>query len=92
MQESVETQAPKRSEPVVSTPFVAGEATVEFSEELAALVEQDLAGGAATKSASLDALLTDLNIESLERVFPDAGEFEGRTRRAGLHRFYIVKF
>ena len=92
VQESVETQAPKRSEPVVSTPFVAGEATVEFSEELAALVEQDLAGGAATKSASLDALLTDLNIESLERVFPDAGEFEGRTRRAGLHRFYIVKF
>ena len=92
VQESVETQAPKRSEPVVSTPFVAGVATVEFSEELAALVEQDLAGGVATKSASLDALLTDLNIESLERVFPDAGEFEGRTRKAGLHRFYMVKF
>ena len=92
VQESVETQAPKRSEPVVSTPFVAGEATVEFSEELAALVEQDLAGGTATKSASLDALLTDLSIQSLERVFPDAGEFEERTRRAGLHRFYLVKF
>lgn len=92
VQESVETQAPKQSGPVVSSPYVEGQATVEFTEDLAALVEQDLAGGAVTKSASLDALLTDLNIESLERVFPYAGEFEERTRKAGLHRFYLVKF
>lgn len=80
VQEPVETQAPNPSEPVVSTPFVEGEATVELSEDLAARVEQD------------HSLLQDLNIESLERVFPYAGEFEERTRKAGLHRFYTVKF
>lgn len=92
VQEPTQTQAPKSSEPVVSSPYMEGEATVEFSDALAALVEQDLSGGAVTKSASLDALLTDLNIESLERVFPYAGEFEERTRKAGLHRFYTVRF
>lgn len=80
VQEPVETQAPNPSEPVVSTPFVEGEVTVEFSENLAARVEQD------------HYLLQDLDIESLERVFPYAGEFEERTRKAGLHRFYTVKF
>lgn len=92
VQEPAETQAPKPSEPVVSTPFVQGEATVEFDDALTAIVERDLAGGMATKSASLDALVTGLNIESMERMFPYSGEFEERTRKAGLHRFYLVKF
>ena len=92
VQEPAETQAPKTSEPVVSTSLLQGEATVEFDEALTALVEQELAGGVATKSASLDALVTGLRIESMERLFPYAGEFEERTRKAGLHRFYLVKF
>ena len=33
-----------------------------------------------------------MGIISLERVFPDAGPFEERTRREGLHRFYKVHF
>lgn len=92
VQEPAETQAPKTSEPVVFTPFLQGEATVEFDEALTSLVERDLAGGVATKSASVDALVTGLNIESMERLFPYAGEFEELTRKAGLHRFYLVRF
>ena len=92
VQEPVDTQAPKQSEPVVSHEFVPGKAMVEFDDDLTALIEEDLAGGVATKSASLDAMLLDLNIERLERVFPYAGEYEERTRREGMHRFYTVTF
>lgn len=68
-------------------------ATVQFNDELTALVEEALAaGGLVTKSAPLDAVLQDLGVEKLERVFPYAGEFEERTRREGLHRFYHVQF
>lgn len=68
-------------------------ATVQFDDALAGLVEEALAqGSVATKSAPLDAVLQDLGVESLERVFPYAGEFEERTRREGLHRFYHVQF
>ena len=68
-------------------------ATVQFNDELTALVEEALAaGGLVTKSASLDAVLQDLGVEKLERVFPHAGAFEERTRREGLHRFYHVQF
>lgn len=90
--EPVETQAPNTSEPVVSTPWLEGEATVVFDDALTALVEQELAGGVATKSASLEARLADLDIESIERLFPYSPEFEQRTRLAGLHRYYLVRF
>lgn len=36
--------------------------------------------------------LEALGIYSLERVFPDAGEFEARHRAAGLHRWYKVSY
>ena len=35
--------------------------------------------------------MTALGVASLERLFPDAGEFEPRTRREGLHRWYKVR-
>ena len=64
-------------------------ATVQFNDELTALVEEALAaGGLVTKSAPLNSALEELGIVGLRRVFPDAGEFEPRTRREGLHRFY----
>lgn len=34
----------------------------------------------------------DFEINSMERLFPYAGEYEPRTRREGLHRWYIVQF
>lgn len=43
--------------------------------------------------------LTDFNLRAerigvtkMERVFPNAGKFEERSRRAGLHRWYTVEF
>lgn len=51
-------------------------ATVQFDDQLTALVEEALAQGSVqTKSAPLDAVLQELGVESLERVFPYAGEF-----------------
>ena len=62
----------------------AGQAVVEFDDEMIALIESDLeAGLVETKSPALNAVLADLGIASLERVFPDAGEFEARSRAAG---------
>ncbi|MBP5676730.1 MAG: S8 family serine peptidase [Bacteroidales bacterium] len=80
VQEPAQTQAPKSSEPVVSAPYAEGKAIILLDDDLAARVERD------------PSLLSDFDIESLERLFPYAGEFEERTRRAGLHRYYLVRF
>ena len=86
-------QAPTTSEPVSSLGIIPGIATVEFTEDMTALIEGSLQQGSTiTRSADLNAILANLGAVSLERVFPDAGPFEGRTRRAGLHRFYKVVF
>ena len=70
-----------------------GVAIVELDEALTALIEDALAAGSLeTKSGALDGVLADLGVSSLERVFPDAGEWEPRHRKAGLHRFYAVRF
>ena len=34
--------------------------------------------------------LAELGLSSAERLFPEAGRFESRTREAGLHRWYVV--
>lgn len=86
VQEPIDKQAPSTSEPAssVTSPTV----HIQFSDELLALIEEDLAAGVATKSAGLNSVLEELGIEKLERVFPDAGEFEERSRAMGMHRFY----
>ena len=88
------TQAPTSSEPAVSEEeVIPGRATIEFTDEMAAIIEEGLAGsGVQTKSASLDAILEEMGIVSIERVFPDAGEYEALHRTAGLHRFYKVTY
>ena len=88
VKETDQTQAPTESEPVVSVPSFQNQAVVEFSDEWVALVES----GAATKAPGLEELMQDLGIASLERVFPDAGEFEARSREMGMHRFYTVTY
>ena len=92
VKEQMNPQAPTPSEPEVSEE-IPGKATVEFSDELLALIEGQLdAGEVKTKSAALNVVLEELGIVSLRRVFPYAGEYEGRTRRSGLHRFYRVTY
>ena len=45
-----------------------------------------------TKSQSFNGAIDDLCIVSYERLYPDAGEFEPRTRRDGLHRWYVIRY
>ncbi len=88
----IEEQAPVNTEPVLPMARP-GLAVVEFDDTLLALAEEDLAdGNYQTKSAPLNAALQEVGIVSLRRVFPHAGEYEPRTRREGLHRFYRVQF
>ena len=87
-----EAAAPAPS-PRVETAFVPGRVTLQFDDEMLSLIEEDLAAGSVrTKSPALNGVLEDLGIVHMERVFPYAGEFEARTRAAGLHRFYQVQF
>lgn len=73
--------------------FLAGQARVLFSEEMIALIEEDLSRGKiATKSMQLNQAMDELGIKSMHRLFPHAGEFEPRTRREGMHRWYVVEF
>ena len=66
---------------------------VEFSDEMCKLVEEDFgAGKLITKSKALNSAVDELNIVSIERVFPYAGEFEARHREAGLHKVYKIVF
>ena len=66
---------------------------VLFSEEMCDLVEEDLSlGQVRTRSEGLNGLVDELGIESMERLFPFAGEFEPRTRKEGLHRWYKVSY
>ncbi|MBQ9185805.1 MAG: S8 family serine peptidase [Bacteroidales bacterium] len=73
--------------------YVKGNVIVKFDDQMISLIEQDLVQGSiATKSAALNSVVSNLGIKSMTRVFPDAGEYEERTRREGLHRYYKVTF
>ncbi|MBO4743581.1 MAG: S8 family serine peptidase [Bacteroidales bacterium] len=90
-----ETVTPVPGEETVdSVALVPGEMIVEFSEELCDAIEADLAAGAflSTRSANTNAALAAIGATSVERLYPDAGEWEPRHRQAGLHRWYRVTF
>lgn len=73
--------------------FIPGQGVIKFSEDMAEQVEQAIAAGnIATKAAGLGNIEEKLGVTAMERVFPDAGEYEARTRKEGLHRFYYVEF
>ncbi len=70
-----------------------GVALVEFSDEMIALIGNDLLQGkVVTRSMGLNNALDELGIKSIKRAFPDAGEFEPRHRQAGLHKCYIIEY
>lgn len=73
--------------------YQAGLSYVLFSDEMIDLVEGDLAsGGITTKSEGLNEALEELGVTSIQRLFPDAGEYEPRARRFGLHKWYKVTY
>lgn len=72
--------------------YESGECIVLFSEEVTAQIEASLELGLLkTKSAGIDEMLEQMGVTSMERLFPYAGEYEIRTRREGLHRWYVLK-
>ena len=84
---------PKDLPEVLDGNFVSGEARVYLSEELAAQVEEaTLSGSLVTKSSDMNLALSELGITEMTRLFPHAGEYEERTRKEGLHRWYVVKY
>ena len=88
-----EAQEEDEVQPEVVQTVVPGQALVKFDESVMELIEADLAAGkVVTKSSELNSLTEMLGIKSMTRVFPHAGEFEARTRAAGLHRWYRVEF
>ena len=90
---TVVPDTPKDSPQELDGNFVYGEARVYLSEELAAQVEEaTLSGSLVTKSSDMNLALTELGITEMTRLFPHAGEYEERTRREGLHRWYVVKY
>ena len=64
---------------IEQTPFVTGVISVKVSEEMAEALE---------KTGVIPPALAAAGISSAERVFPDAGEWEPRHRKAGLHKWY----
>lgn len=58
--------------------FIDGAAEIRVSEELAAQIERD----------GIPQDFLDAGVTSLERIFPEAGEWEQAHREAGLHRWY----
>ena len=72
---------------------VSGIAVIKVDDALVEALEEAAAKGSfKTKSAALDNAFDSLGVTSWHRVFPDAGEFEPRTRKAGLHRWYRIEF
>lgn len=69
------------------------EANIYLDDNLASRVEEAVrAGGPATKAAAFETAIDGLTILSLERIFPEAGEFEARHRKAGLHKWYTISY
>lgn len=78
---------------------IKGELLVYFGEEAVPSVEKSVmqvtrAGGIATRSGivDFDAVLGNIGVKALQRLFPVDERNEERTRAAGLHRWYIVDF
>lgn len=77
----------------LSVDAVEGQAIVKFDDGLVELIEEDIeAGEMHTKSDNVNSLVELLGIKSIERLFPDAGKFEKRTREAGLHKWYKITY
>ena len=86
--------APEAEYTLLDNPgIVPGTAIVYLSEELSASLEGGLSGKeAGTKSPELDYLVSRVGASSITRLFPYAGEWEERTRKEGLHRWYMVEY
>ena len=89
----------KNNEVVIPADAENGELLIKFSPEMSDILDQaqstmTRAGVAGTRSGipSTDEVLDILGSYSFKRVFPVDEKTEARTREAGLHLWYTVKF
>ena len=89
----------KTNEVVIPADAENGELLIKFSPEMSDILDQaqstmTRAGVAGTRSGipSTDEVLDILGSYSFKRVFPVDEKTEARTREAGLHLWYTVKF
>lgn len=86
------------SEITIPADAEAGELLIKFSPEMSDILDQTqlskTRAGKATRSGipSTDEVLDILGSYSFERVFPVDANTEAKTREAGLHLWYTVKF
>lgn len=86
------------SEITIPADAEAGELLIKFSPEMSDILDQaqlsKTRSGKATRSGipSTDEVFDILGSYSFERVFPVDANTEARTREAGLHLWYTVKF
>lgn len=81
---------------VIPDEAIEGELIIKFKPEMEAILDQTMtrSAGEATRSGipSTDEVLDILGAYSFERVFPIDSRHETRTREAGMHLWYIVRF
>lgn len=89
----------EQTEVVIPSDATFGELLIKFKPEMSDILDQTLArvsrsGGVASRSGipSTDEVLDILGGYHFERVFPVDEKTESRTREAGLHLWYLVKF
>lgn len=94
----VDIPQPDSSQTVLPDEAIEGEILIKFAPELSDILDDALqtraAGACATRSGlpSTDEVLAILGAYSFQRVFPVDPAVEQRTREAGLHLWYQVKF
>ncbi len=75
---------------------IAGEVIVKFRESAIETVEAATTlmseGQVSTGVESIDAFCKTVGAYNIERLFPAAGRFEARQRKAGLHLWYKISF
>ena len=88
------------------TPTLSGPATKAGPETVEAVPQADLGVESGIAIVYMDEALTakaekgdvlamlphNLRVKAMDRLFPDAGQWEPRTRASGLHRWYVVEY
>jgi len=80
---------------VAEAAFCKGAVNVRVSPDFAEVLEAGTGEDAyvdVRNVKSMNHAIADLGIVSMTRLFPEAGEFEARTRAEGLHLWYNVKY
>lgn len=83
-QETVDVINPGDMQNLKLSPEIPGVAMARLTDDFAESIEKN--GGAVPPE------LADAGIDTLERLFPYAGEFEARTRAEGLHKWYKLHY